>query len=345
MAEQAPEVKIKFVKKKGGHAAAHGGAWKVAYADLVTAMMAFFLLMWLLSSANANTKAGIAGVFQDPDFFNTEKGKAILSEHGQGILPGSRAMGPGGTGDGGTSSDPEKEVREKEEKLMEETAKAIDQAFANDALLSAFKDQIAMDYTDEGLRIQITDKAAQVLFNSGSSVPNPFTLSILKEIAKEIGKLKNHVVIGGHTDSQQYAGQAFTNWELSGDRANAARRVLVSSGLQEAQVRRVTGYADTIPAEGKDPKDPANRRISIVVLNSASAAAEASKQKTRPRAKEQPEAPKPAEKEPAKTPPAAAAKDSPKESPKDTSKKAGPKAPPKELDEAIKRELEKRFPK
>ena len=185
-----------------------------------------------------------------------------------------------------------------------------------------------MDFTDEGLRVQIQDKAAQVLFDSGSAVPKAFTLSILKEIAKELGKLKNHVVIGGHTDSQQYGGQAYTNWELSGERANAARRVLVSSGLREAQVRRVTGYADTIPAEGKDPKDPANRRISIVVLNSASEASEASKQKARPRDKDKKEEPK--TQEPSRA----------KGSPKDSGKAA-----PKELDEEAKRRLEKLFPK
>jgi len=328
MADQAPEVKIKFVKKKGGHAAAHGGAWKVAYADLVTAMMAFFLLMWLLSSASASTKAGIAGVFQDPDFFNTEKGKAILDAHGQGILPGGRGMSPGQGGEGG-GSDPEAELREKEEKLMEATAQAIEQAFSSDALLSAFKDQITMDFTDEGLRIQITDKAADVLFDSGSATPKAFTLSILKEIARELGKLKNHVVIGGHTDSQQYGSQAYTNWELSGERANAARRVLVASGLRADQVRRVTGYADTVPAEGKDAKDPANRRISIIVLNSASEAAEASKQKARPRGEK-------GKKEEPKESPHGAAKESPHES---------GKAAPKDLDEEAKKKLEKLFPK
>ncbi len=273
MADQAPEVKIKFVKKKGGHGGAHGGAWKVAYADLVTAMMAFFLLMWLLGSANANTKAGIAGMFQDPDFFNTEKGKEILDNHGKGILPGGRGMAQGPDGEGG-GKDPEAELREKEEKQMEATAQAIQQAFSEDALLQAFKDQINMEITDEGLRVTISDKAAQVLFDSGSAQLKPYTLSILKEIARELGKLPNHVVIGGHTDSQQYPGQAYTNWELSSERANAARRVLVSSGLRVEQVRRVTGYADTIPMEGKDKKDPSNRRISIVMLSSASAAAE-----------------------------------------------------------------------
>jgi chemotaxis protein MotB len=286
MAEAAPEVKIKFIKKKGGHAAAHSGAWKVAYADLVTAMMAFFLLMWLLSSANANTKAGIAGMFQDANFFDTAKGKAILDAHGKGILPGGRGMAPiDGSGEGEGKPDAEDggaSAAAAEEAKMQATAAAIEAAFNNDALLSAFKDQISMDFTDEGLRIQIQDKATQVLFDSGSARIKPQTLSILKEIAKELGKLPNHVVLGGHTDSQKYAGAAYTNWELSADRANAARRAMEASGLRVEQVKKVTGYAHTKPMEGLDPTDPKQRRISIVVLSSATEAAESERQKVKP---------------------------------------------------------------
>jgi chemotaxis protein MotB len=287
--QQKPEVKIKFIKKKGGHAAAHGGAWKVAYADLVTAMMAFFLLMWLLSSADKNTKAGIAGMFQDANFFNSERGKEILSNHGKGILPGGRGMAPGPDGDGGTDTASESPgAAEEEHKVMEATAEAIEKAFQQDELLQAFQDQISMDFTDEGLRIQIQDKAAQVLFDSGSATLKSYTLSILKEIAKELGKLPNRVVIGGHTDASQYANKAYTNWELSAERANAARRVMESAagGLRPGQVRRVTGYAETIPLEGKDPKDPQNRRISIVVVSAATEVAESKHQKAQPREKD-----------------------------------------------------------
>ncbi|GLH75032.1 hypothetical protein GETHLI_35350 [Geothrix limicola] len=283
--QQQPEVKVRFVKKKGGHGAAHGGAWKVAYADLVTAMMAFFLLMWLLNSADKNTKAGIAGMFQDANFFNTERGKEILANHGKGILPGGRGMAPGPDGDGGSDTTAENpEVTEEEHKAMEATAEAIDKAFQQDELLQAFKDQITMDFTDEGLRIQIQDKASQVLFDSGSATLKSYTMSILKEIAKELGKLPNRVVIGGHTDAAQYSNKAYTNWELSSERANAARRVMegAAGGLRPGQVRRVTGYADTIPLEGKDPKDPQNRRISIVVISAATEAAESKRQKAQP---------------------------------------------------------------
>ena len=283
MSDQPQEVKIKFIKKKGGHAAAHGGAWKVAYADLVTAMMAFFLLMWLLNSANANTKAGIAGMFQDANFFNTEKGKEILENHGKGILPGGRGMAPIDGGDQGGGKPEEEQGAEAEMKKMEDTAAAIEEAFSNDQLLQSFKDQITMDFTDEGLRIQIQDKATQVLFDSGSAKIKPQTLAILKEIAKELGKLPNHMVVGGHTDSQQYSsGAAYSNWELSADRANAARRAMEASGLRVGQVKKVTGYSDTKPMEGLEPGDPKQRRISIVVLSSATEAAETERQKVKP---------------------------------------------------------------
>ena len=287
MAEPQPEVKIKFVKKKGGHAAAHGGAWKVAYADLVTAMMAFFLLMWLLNNTSSNTKAGIAGMFQDPNFFNTEKGKAILQQYElqrSGILPGGSGMKQGPDGQGGENPNPADEAAatQKEMERMEATAETIAKAFNEDKLLEAFKDQISFEFTDEGLRIQIEDKLAQVLFDSGSAKLKPYTLSILKEIGQELGKLPNHLLVGGHTDAMQYSDQSYTNWELSADRANAARRVLESAGVRPGQVQRVIGYADSVPMAGVDPKDPKNRRISILVLSSATAKAEEEHQKAKP---------------------------------------------------------------
>ncbi len=283
MSEPQPEVKIKVVKKKGGHGGGHGGgAWKIAYADLVTAMMAFFLLMWLLNSSNSNTKTGLAKYFSEgPDFFNTKEGMAILSAHNQGILPGGRGLKPGPDVGAGDTLAAEENSAEKERRAMENTALAIDRTFSSDKLLQAFKDQVSMDFTDEGLRIQVQDKAAQVLFDSGSARLKPYTLSILKEIAQELGKLPNRVVIGGHTDSVQYPSQAYTNWELSAERANAARRVLQASGLKPGQIQRVTGYADSVPLEGKAPGDPQNRRISIIVLSEATVKQETESRKSK----------------------------------------------------------------
>ena len=211
-------------------------------------------------------------------------------DHGKGILPGGRGMAPGPDGGGSNPDDEQATAAEAEQKALESTAEAIEKAFQMDELLQAFQDQITMDFTDEGLRIQIQDKAAQVLFDSGSATLKSYTLTILKEIAKELGKLPNRVVIGGHTDASQYSNRAYTNWELSSERANAARRVMESAagGLRPNQVRRVTGYSDTIPIDGKDPKDPQNRRISIVVVSAATEAAETKHQKAKPREKAAP---------------------------------------------------------
>jgi chemotaxis protein MotB len=240
--------------------------------------------MWLLNNSSSNTKAGIAGMFQDPNFFNTEKGKAILQVYEiqkNGILPGGKGTTPG-AGDGGGPAVNLEDNGEAERQRMEETAQAISKAFNEDKLLETFKDQITFDFTDEGLRIQIQDKVSQVLFDSGSTQLKPYTLSILKEIGQELAKLSNRIVIGGHTDSVKYPSASYTNWELSADRANVARRVLESSGVHPGQVQRVTGYADTIPLEGREPTDPRNRRISIVVLSSATEKAEVQRQKSKP---------------------------------------------------------------
>ena len=276
MAEKAPEVKIKFIKKKGGHGGGHsGGAWKIAYADLVTAMMAFFLLMWLLNSQPQSVKEGIAGYMKEGQaFFDTEKGQSILTEYGKGILPGSRGLNTHG-GDDGDASVMSQDSLDAERRALEATKFAIESAFDTDKLLVAFKEQISIDFTEEGLRIQIKDKEDQALFDSGSDSLKAYTLSILREISKELGKLKNHIVVGGHTDSIPYMRSGFSNWDLSSARANSALRAMMSSGLTAGQVKRVTGYAETVPLENHDPKDPQNRRISIVVLSSSYEAREA----------------------------------------------------------------------
>ena len=279
MAEKAPEVKIKFIKKKGGHAGAHGGAWKVAYADLVTAMMAFFLLMWLLGSTSKSTKEGIAGYMREgASFFSTARGQSILAEFGKGILPGSRGMNTDGGEDSskGESEDP----FEAERKALEAVKDAIENAFDTDKMLMAFRDQISLDWTEEGLRIQITDKGENALFDSGSDQMKPFAMSILRELAKELAKLKNNVAVGGHTDSVPYLKSGFSNWDLSTSRANSALRAILSTGFPQGQVKRVTGYADTIPMENLTPRDPQNRRISIVVLSSTYEAKEAATQRS-----------------------------------------------------------------
>jgi chemotaxis protein MotB len=169
MAEKKPDVIIKFVRKKGGHAAAHGGAWKIAYAALVTATMAFFLLMWLLAMAPKEVLAGLAGYAKEGNsFFSTEAGQSIMKELGKGILPGTRGLQNYGEDDG----DDNKKVIESdpEQAAMEAVRLAIERAFDTDQFWSAFRDHITMDFTEEGLRIQIRDKGENALFDSGSDV-------------------------------------------------------------------------------------------------------------------------------------------------------------------------------
>ncbi|MCL1893995.1 MAG: OmpA family protein [Holophagaceae bacterium] len=283
MAEKPPEIKIKFIKKKGGHGAAHGGAWKIALADLMTAMMAFFLLMWLLNMAPPAVLAGVAGYMKEgQSFFQSEAGQSIMEEYGKGILPGTRGLSTQGY-DEGANENKANEEWETEQLAMEAVKIAIEKAFDTDKFLSAYKDQISMDFTEEGLRIQIRDQGDQALFDSGSDVLKPFAGAILREIAKELGKLKQHIVVGGHTDSIPFARSGYTNWELSSDRAHSARRTMEASGISSGQVKRVTGYAETVPLDGHDPRDPQNRRLSIVVLSTAYETREAQRQQSRGR--------------------------------------------------------------
>jgi len=272
MAEKAPEVKIKYIKKKGGHAGAHGGAWKVAYADLVTAMMSFFLLMWLLGTASQSTKEGIAGYMKEgAAFFQTDRGQSILQEFGKGILPGSRGLNQRGPDSSTQSEDP----NDAERRMLEAVKAAIENAFDTDKFLMEFKDQVSIDFTEEGMRIQIKDREDQALFDSGSDQLKPFTMQILRQISKELGNLTNHIVVGGHTDSVPYMRAGYSNWDLSSARANSALRALMMGGVKPGQVKRVTGYAETVPLESHGPRDPQNRRISIVVLSSVYEAKEA----------------------------------------------------------------------
>jgi chemotaxis protein MotB len=238
-------------------------------------MMAFFLLMWLLNMTPQEIRAGVAGYMKEgQEFFQTEKGQSILQEIGKGILPGTRGLESRGSDDGDNGQMSEQEV---ERQQMEAVKIAIENAFDADKFLSAFRDQISMDYTEEGLRIQFTDRGNNPLFESGSDVMKPFAQSILQEIAKELTKLKNHIVVGGHTDSVPYMRPGFSNWDLSSTRANSAYRVMMAAGMSISQASRLTGYADTVPMEGLQPDNPQNRRISIVVLSARYEAMEASR--------------------------------------------------------------------
>jgi chemotaxis protein MotB len=239
-------------RKLRREAAAHGGAWKIAYADFVTAMMAFFLLMWLLTSTNHGDLQGIA------DYFNRPL-NALFTE------------GPGATATTSPQTDDTKTQQQRsDERAQLDALKArLTTLIQNSPKLQAFKNQIKIDITSEGLRIQVIDDKNRPMFDKGDADLKDYTKAILAQIGPALNGVPNHVSIAGHTDALAYSGDAagFSNWELSTERANAARRELIAGGMQSDKVLQVRGLADSIPLFPHDPDNPANRRISILVLN------------------------------------------------------------------------------
>jgi chemotaxis protein MotB len=246
---------IIIIKKKGhGKHAHHGGAWKVAYADFVTAMMAFFLVMWIVGQS-AEMKAGVAGYFRDPTAFN---------EGGRGVLPGAESGTTGGGQPMGMTD------LEAVKSALEQAAQEIRQALEALPEFKDLRDQVEITLTDEGLRIELREAPDDGFFDSGSAHVKAPTVAMLEVIAKQLGELPNKVAVEGHTDSRPYSAQSgtYTNWELSADRANAARRILEASGLHLRQIEAVRGFADMRLRKPDDPLDAGNRRISIIVRRS-----------------------------------------------------------------------------
>jgi chemotaxis protein MotB len=282
----------------GGH---HGGAWKVAYADFVTAMMAFFMVMWLISSVNDEQRAALFDYFKNPSM-----------QDGRSAKPAPGQMGPGGASTspinmrGGLDAprtrmteepnigapvaaigpSAEKETVQEEEarriaeeadkrqleSLMEELRKAISQSQA----LAPFKDQLLLDITPEGLRIQIVDDQNRPMFDLGGTSLKSYTDRILRELATYLNGVPNRVSLTGHTDTTPYSAQAgsgYTNWELSADRANAARRALEAGGMASDKVSRVVGLSSSVLFDKTNPRNPINRRISIIVMTKRAEAA------------------------------------------------------------------------
>jgi len=229
---------IIIIKKKVAHGGHHGGAWKVAYADFVTAMMALFIVLWLLNT-NKPVREAIAGYFKDPAGTGEKKG-TLLSGTGETVVATKDDMG----------------------KLKAELLKSL-QAMPD---FGKLKNQIEMTITPEGLRIELLETASGTFFDSGNSKPNAQGKELLVLLAQQLGKLPNKISIEGHTDSKPYARTGdYGNWELSSDRANAARRLMQQKGLGAAQVTQVRGYADQRLRKPEAPLDPSNRRISVIV--------------------------------------------------------------------------------
>jgi len=263
--------------KKGG-AGAHGGTWKIAYADFVTAMMAFFLLMWLLGSTSQGDLNGIAEFFQNPMKVSmgggsgsgdsssviAGGGRDLTATHGQ-VKKGDVVAEKKTINLQQLKADFERIEKTRLESLKGELERLIDASPA----LSQFKNQLLLDITTEGLRIQIVDDKNRPMFDSASSDVKPYTRVILREIGVALNKVENRISLSGHTDAQPFAGgdRGFGNWELSTNRANASRREMVAGGMDDAKIMRVIGLASTALFDKQQPYSPNNRRISIVVLN------------------------------------------------------------------------------
>ncbi len=265
MAENAQPIIIKKVKK-GGHGGHHGGSWKVAYADFVTAMMAFFLLLWLLSSTNEETLSGVADYFDNPSAIEAAGGASTSM-----IKLGNNVDSSKGDGDKNRESNSFEYYSEAFEKMelerLEDLKDELEYEIERSPALSEFKDQLMIDITEEGLHIQIIDKKNRPMFDLGSAQLKSYARKIIREIAPILNKVENKISISGHTDARRYMrSDGYSNWELSSDRANAARRELVKTGFPQKKIARVVGLASKFLLYKENPLDPRNRRISILLM-------------------------------------------------------------------------------
>ena len=279
MAGDAKKLQPIIVKKvkKGGHAA-HGGAWKIAYADFVTAMMAFFLLMWLLGSTTEGDKKGLQDYFQSP--------LKVALGGGSGSGDSSHLVKGGGEDITRTAGQVKRgeveapkrtfnlqalkaEQRRAEQERLEELRNTIQAKMQGSDKFKAISSQVRLDMTRDGLRIQIVDDQNRPMFDSGSAVVKPYMRELLRAIGELLGEVPNLLTLEGHTDATPFPGgeRGYSNWELSADRANASRRELMAGGLDERRILRVTGLASSQLFERENPTHPSNRRISIIVMN------------------------------------------------------------------------------
>lgn len=279
MAGDAKKLQPIIVKRvrKGGHAA-HGGAWKIAYADFVTAMMAFFLLMWLLGSTTEGDKKGIA------DYFSAPLKVSLAGGAGSGDAShvikggGEDLTRSGGQVKRGDVDAPKKtinlaalkaEQKRAEVAKLQEIKNTIEQKIQASERLKALSSQLRLDMTRDGLRIQIVDEQNRPMFASGSAAVQPYMRELLQAIGAILTEVPNLLTLEGHTDATPFPGgeRGYSNWELSADRANASRRELMAGGLAENRVLRVQGLAFSQPFDRNDPNGASNRRISIIVMN------------------------------------------------------------------------------
>jgi chemotaxis protein MotB len=281
MSDDVRPIVIKRIKKvAGGH---HGGAWKLAYADFVTAMMAFFILMWLLGSTASGDLKGIADYFLNPLKVGMQGGTgagdatSVLKGGGKDLTRSDGQVKEGEVQSkkktpalkNAKAEELRKEFENREKAALNELKQSIEKLIEGNSMLRQFKDQLLIDVTPEGLRIQIIDEKNRPMFDTSSAELKPYTKVILREIGKALNAVPNKVSFSGHTDASQFGGgeKGFSNWELSANRANASRREMIAGGMDENKVLRVVGLSSTVLFDKNDPLSSTNRRINIVVLN------------------------------------------------------------------------------
>lgn len=277
---------IKKIKKSAGHGH-HGGAWKVAYADFVTAMMAFFLLMWLINTTTPEQKRGIADYFAPSAVSKSDSGAG-------GVLGGTSPAQDGAKSAGSAAfvvklkeaEDEAKKRRERDDaqgsglrgrqqdsagqRALDAVSSQLRQAMQAEPDLAELSKHVLIDQTEDGMRIQLVDQDGRSMFEPGSSEPTPRVQKLLAEVAHSVGALSNRIAISGHTDGQPFQGPGgYSNWDLSAARANAARRILEANGLQQNRIAQVSGKAGSDPLYPDNPFASANRRITIMLLREA----------------------------------------------------------------------------
>lgn len=255
--------------KKAGHCA-HGGAWKIAFADFMTATAAFFLMLWVLGGVNDEEMKQIAEYFRNPTVIESNP-QVLIESKSQGrpsdsmIDMGGFKDTPKSARDDDTEGESEKKV-EKQEMLS--LKQQIEQKISESPSLSQLKNQLKIDITPNGLQVQVLDDRKKPMFESGVDLPKEYASALLREVGKVLKQTNKRISIAGHTDSSGYSARSeYTNWELSADRANAARRLLLNGGVDAKRIAQVVGLSDTIPFDKENPYNPRNRRISIIVLN------------------------------------------------------------------------------
>ncbi|MBN2647006.1 MAG: flagellar motor protein MotB [Thiotrichales bacterium] len=253
--------------KKCPHGA-HGGAWKIAFADFMTAAMAFFLMLWVLGGTNDEEMKAMAEYFRDPSVI--ESSPATLVESENAGRPTDAVIDMGGYQDAPKGTEGEQDGADKaaEQAEMEALKQEIEERVAANEVLSPLQEQLKIEITPNGLQVQILDDRKRPMFGTGVDLPKDYAAKLLKEVGSVLAKTDKKISIAGHTDSSGYhSSSEYTNWELSADRANAARRLLLEGGVQAGDLAQVVGMADTVPFDKENPYNPRNRRISIIVLN------------------------------------------------------------------------------